>query len=438
MLPTPEDSRLSRLQRRPGGLILAGMLCLAVSSAVTAIAVSTPSREPASQRPLVIDLPAPEIAIAEPVEQTFIREAQVRPGDTVPALMAELGVSDDELRNYLVSDGEASRLVRRLRPGMLLESATDQTGTLSWLKLRSPGSESGTRISRHEDGSFQLEEFALPVEAREEFAQGSIRSSLFGATDALGLPDTLALEMAEIFASQIDFNTDLRRNDRFSVIFDTLHHQGSLLKTGKIKAVEFINGGRRFTAFWFDEGNGRGAYFDASGNSLRKGFLRSPLEFTRISSGFTLRRLHPIAKKWRSHRGTDFAAPTGTKVRASSDGRVDFVGIQNGYGKVIYLKHDGGYTTVYGHLNGFASSLKKGQAVTQGDVIGFVGSTGWATGPHLHYEFRKNGVHMDPMKVDLPGRPPLTGARLQAFLAQNAPLIAQLEAAAPVQVARAE
>ncbi len=438
MQPTPEDSRLSRLRRRPGGLILAGVLCLALSGAVTAIAVSTPSREYASQRPLTIDLPTPEIAIADPVEQLFVREAQVRPGDTVPALMAELGVSDAALRNYLVSDGEASRLVRRLRPGMLLESATDQAGELSWLTLRSPGSDTGTRISRHEDGGFQLEEYALEVEAREQLAQGTIRSSLFGATDALGLPDTLALEMADIFASQIDFNTDLRRNDRFSVIFDTLHHQGSLLKTGRIKAVEFINGGRRFTAFWFDEGNGRGAYFDASGNSLRKGFLRSPLEFTRISSGFTLRRMHPIAKEWRSHRGTDFAAPTGTKVRASSDGRVDFVGVQNGYGKVIYLKHDGGYTTVYAHLNGFASGLRKGQAVTQGDVIGYVGSTGWATGPHLHYEFRKNGTYLDPMKVDLPGRPPLTGARLQAFLAQNAPLIAQLEAAAPVQVAQAE
>ncbi|PAT00578.1 MAG: hypothetical protein BSR46_01445 [Candidatus Dactylopiibacterium carminicum] len=427
---------LHRFRGSRSNLAIVAGLCLAVSGAVTAIAVSSPGRNSETQTPVVIELAALEAqAEASTEPELFMREAQIRPGDTVPALMAELGINDAALRTYLINDPDASRIVRRLRPGMIIESATDREGALSWLSLRSPGSELATRIQRGSDTDFALEDYTLDVQTTEQFAQGSIQSSLFAATDAQGLPDALALSMADIFASQIDFNTDLRRDDRFTVVYESMEFRGEQLKSGRIKAVEFVNAGKRYTAFWFDEGNGRGAYFDANGQSLRKGFLRSPLEFTRISSGFSNNRKHPLFKDIRAHRGTDFAAPTGTRVRASSDGRVEFVGSQRGYGNFIVLKHDGGYTTAYGHLNGFAKGLRKGQAVSQGDVIGFVGATGWATGPHLHYEFRKNNVHQDPMRVDLPGRPPLTGGRLQAFKAQNASLIARLENAS-VQVAQ--
>lgn len=429
-MPSSSPALTTRLARALAEhRVAAGSLVLLCSGVLTAFAMS--SAEPLERKALP---EAPLVKLAEPAPQPVLRATEVRRGDTVPVLMQALGISDEGLRAFLISDSEASRIVRRLRPGMMLESSTDPDGQLAWLKLRTPGSETGLRIARTEADQFALEDYTLDIERREQFAQGTINSSLFAATDAQGLPDSLALEMADIFASQIDFNTDLRQGDHFTLIFDSLYHRGEMLKADKIKALEFVNDGERHTAFWFDEGNGRGGYYDAQGQSLRRSFLRSPLEFTRISSGFTRNRMHPIAKVWRAHKGTDFAAPTGTRVRASSDGRVEFVGVQRGYGNFVLIKHAGGYTTAYGHLNGFAKGLKKGQSVNQGEVIGFVGSTGWATGPHLHYEFRKNGTHFDPMRVKLPGKPPLKGERLQAFLAQNAQLIARLDEAKAVQV----
>lgn len=398
-----------------------------LSGVVTALAMSLPSTP---EPDLAITGVPPLAPLPEPAR--FIeQQVAVQRGDTVPRLIEALGIQDEALRSFLITDPEASGLVRRLRPGMQLASSTGQDGRLEWLEFRMPGSELGKRIVRHDATGLAMEDYTLEVDTREALVHGTIQRSLFAALDEQGLPDSLAIGMADIFGSQIDFNTDLRQGDQFSILYDSFEHQGETLRTGRIRAVEFINAGQRFSAYWYDDGKGKAGYYDASGRSLRLGFLRSPLEFTRISSGFSLRRMHPIHKQWRSHKGTDFAAPTGTRVRASSDGKVEFVGQQRGYGNFIVLRHAGGYTTAYGHLNGFARGLKKGQSVSQGDVIGFVGATGWATGPHLHYEFRKGEQHFDPMRVKLPGQPPLAGQRLQAFLEKTAPLVARLQERSP-------
>ncbi|MGA0797517.1 MAG: M23 family metallopeptidase, partial [Quisquiliibacterium sp.] len=237
-----------------------------------------------------------------------------------------------------------------------------------------------------------------------------IRSSLFAATDAADIPESVAIKIADIFGGDIDFHRDLRKGDRLRVIFETIREADSLdgPAGSRVLAVEFVNDGNQFDAMLFER-EGRAEYFSFAGKSLRKAFLRNPLEFSRISSGFSLSRLHPVHNVWRAHRGVDFAAPTGTKVRASSDGKVKFAGNQNGYGKVVILEHSGRYSTLYAHLSRISPDLRPGARVSQGDVIGAVGSTGWATGPHLHYEMRIDGKHVDPMRVALPESKPLNG-----------------------------
>jgi murein DD-endopeptidase MepM/ murein hydrolase activator NlpD len=235
----------------------------------------------------------------------------------------------------------------------------------------------------------------------------------------------VAEALSGIFGDAIDFHADLRRGDRFSVIYEVFYHQGRAIRTGRILAAEFINRGVRHSAYLFRGIDGNEDYYSQDGRSHKAGFLRSPLEFSRVSSGFSM-RLHPVLGVWREHKGVDYSAPHGTAVKATSDGTVEFAGQQNGYGNFIVLRHGEKYTTGYGHLSGFASGLKPGNKVRQGEIIGFVGSTGWSTGPHLHYEFRINDVHQDPLTVTLPNAAALTKAELRSFEAQTAPLVAQL------------
>ena len=218
---------------------------------------------------------------------------------------------------------------------------------------------------------------------------------MFAATDDAGLPDSVATQLAEIFGGEIDFHRDLRRGDHLSVIYETIYHDGRPLRGGRVLCAEFVNDGHTYRAVYFQAADGKGAYYSPEGKSLKKAFLRSPLEFSRITSGFSM-RLHPILKEWRAHKGVDYAAPTGTRVKATADGAVDFVGVQRGYGNVVILRHQGKYTTYYGHLKGFASGVRKAMRVAQGDTIGYVGMSGMATGPHLHYEFRINDVQQNP------------------------------------------
>ena len=234
------------------------------------------------------------------------------------------------------------------------------------------------------------------------------------------------MQLTEIFASEIDFYRDLRQGDRFTVVYETFLNNGKRAKTGRVLAVEFVNKGKSHQAVYFQASNGADGYYTPEGESLRKAFLLSPLTFSRVSSGFTNARFHPILKEWRAHRGIDYAAPTGTPVKATANGIVTFSGSQKGYGNLVILKHNGKYETAYGHLSRFASGLGKGKRVNQGDVIGYVGSTGMATGPHLHYELRIDGVQRDPTKVVLPTAPPIAKRDSNTFQKETQSLVARL------------
>jgi murein DD-endopeptidase MepM/ murein hydrolase activator NlpD len=228
-------------------------------------------------------------------------------------------------------------------------------------------------------------------------ASGSIRSSLFAATDEARIPDSVAVQLAEIFSGDIDFYRALRKGDRFSVVYESLEADSEPLRSGRVLSADFVNAGKTYSAVWFQEpGAPKGAYYTLDGSSLRKAFLASPLEFSRVTSGFG-GRMHPIAKQFRMHNGVDYAAPTGTPIRTVGDGVVEFAGVQRGYGNVVEIMHRDGKSTLYAHMHSIA--VRKGQSVSQGQNIGTVGSTGWSTGPHLHFEFRVNGVHHDPMTL---------------------------------------
>jgi murein DD-endopeptidase MepM/ murein hydrolase activator NlpD len=255
---------------------------------------------------------------------------------------------------------------------------------------------------------------------------GVIRSSLFAATDAAAIPDSIAMQIADIFGGDIDFHRGLRKGDQFSIVYEQLTLNGRPVRVGRVLAADFRNQSKSHRAVWYSGADGKGGYYGADGKNLRKAFLRSPLEYSRISSGFGMRH-HPFLQTWRAHNGVDYAAPAGTRVRAVGDGVIDFVGAQGGYGNVIIVRHPGNVTTVYAHLMGFTRGLRKGANVAQGDIIGAVGQSGWATGPHLHYEFRTSGQARNPLAVVLPAALPIDPGEMKAFRGQADPLAARLD-----------
>ncbi|HEX8874729.1 MAG TPA: M23 family metallopeptidase, partial [Nitrosospira sp.] len=296
---------------------------------------------------------------------------------------------------------------------------------LLWLRYFPGGSEQLTM--EKSGGGFDISEQAAQLETHVQMKSGVINSSLFAAVDSAGVPESIALQIVDILASDIDFHRDLRKGDRFTVVYDSLYSNGEPARPGRVLAVEFVNQGTPHRALYFQADDGESGYYAPDGKNLRKAFLRSPLEFSRISSGFSSARFHPILKTWRAHSGIDYAAPTGTRVKAAADGTVAVAGWQGGYGNVVILQHQGTYSTVYGHLSAFAKGLRTGQRVSQGDVIGHVGATGMATGPHLHYEFRFNGVQRDPLKVAMPAANPVSSRHMPAFYGHTKPLMARLD-----------
>ena len=333
------------------------------------------------------------------------RTEATRSSDTIDTLLKRLGVNDAQAAAYLRNDGSARQiLLGRNGRQVTVEALNDQR--LNKLTVRwSADTEGQFRrlvVKRNGNGfSSQVETGAL--KATSQLASGTIQSSLFAATDDARIPDAVAVQLAEIFATEVDFRRSLRKGDRFSVVYETLEADGEPIRTGRVLSAEFVNAGKAFQAMWFQptapDAQGvvnKGGYYALDGTSLRRAFLSSPVEFSRVSSGFAM-RFHPILKQNRPHLGTDFAASTGTPARTVGDGVVAFAGSQNGYGNVIFVKHRGNTETVYAHLS--RVMVKVGDSVSQGQTIGLVGATGWATGPHLHFEVRINGVQHDPMKV---------------------------------------
>lgn len=346
---------------------------------------------------------------------TFMREERIQRGDSVASLLARMGVREGEALEFLRENRDAQAIFRQLSPGKNVTARVGASGDLQSLIFPLNGGRDMALVVERQDSGFKAAEQPLSLETQVLMKSAEIRYSLFGASDAAGIPDSVATQLADIFGGDIDFHRDLRKGDRFSVIYEAVNHMGKLVRTGRILAAEFVNNGKSFRAVWFQGDDGQGGYYTAEGKNIRKAFLRSPLEFSRITSGFSSARFHPVLQKWRAHKGIDYGAPTGTRVKATGDGIVEYVGNQGGYGKVVILRHQSRYTTLYGHLSGFATGLRKGTRVAQGDIIGYVGATGLASGPHLHYEFRINDVHQNPLAIALPSAPPLAPQQMAKF-----------------------
>ncbi len=262
-------------------------------------------------------------------------------------------------------------------------------------------------IQRNEDQTFSSKITNYRLQAFPVFREGVIESSLFEAAAKGNIAESVIMDLAYIFGWDIDFSLDIRRGDRFGVVYNELYKDNVKICDGRILAAEFVNNGKLYKAVYYTDPQGNGDYFNDVGKSMRKAFLRSPVNFARISSRYNNKRWHPVLSKWRSHRGVDYAAARGTPVKAAGDGRIKFIGTKGGLGRAIIIQHGGRYTTVYGHLNSYARGIRRGKEVEQGQIIGYVGSSGLATGPHLHYEFRVNGVHRNPLTVSLPEAKPV-------------------------------
>lgn len=359
-----------------------------------------------------------QIAKLQSDEQFYLREEKVRSGDTLATLLSRLGVNDDEAAAFIKSD-RIAYTVLQLKAGRRVQAQINQDGRLQRLTttlLDNSGKPVKNLVIAREGSTLTASETSARLERRIEMRTGEIRSSLFAATDAAQIPDSVATQIVDMFATDIDFASDLRRGDRFNVVYETFWQDGDYVRAGRVLAGEFYNGSNKYQSVWFEEPESKqaGGYYSFDGKSLKKAFLKSPLEFSRVSSGFAM-RVHPISGRWKQHKGIDFAAPTGTPIRAAGDGVIDFAGTQGGYGNVVVIKHWSKYSTAYAHMNRIASGIKKGAKVSQGEVIGYVGSTGWSTGPHLHYEFRVNNESLDPRQLDIPNAQPLAGADLQRF-----------------------
>jgi murein DD-endopeptidase MepM/ murein hydrolase activator NlpD len=365
------------------------------------------------QRTIIEEIALPVSAETGSTSATFWRNERVQRGDTVAELLRRLSVEDNAASDFLLKDKTAASL-RQLAVGREIQSEIAADGSLLALRYLN---NNGEQVVIEKSGSgFKTSALLAQLEKRVFMRTGEITSTLFAATDAAGVSDPVANQMADVFGGDIDFNRDLRKGDKFTVVYEVNYSNGEAVRSGRILAAEFINQNHAYRTVYFQTSSTTGDYYTPEGKSMHKAFLRSPIEFSRVSSGFSTSRFHPILNKWRSHKGVDYAAPMGTKVKATSDGIVAMVGKQGGYGNVIMVNHAGRYSTVYGHLSRFAAGIHRGQRVGQGEVIGYVGMTGLATGPHLHYEFRIGDIQRDPLRVALPDGTPISEAQKAAFL----------------------
>jgi murein DD-endopeptidase MepM/ murein hydrolase activator NlpD len=412
-----------------------------------AFAVASLGPDPADLPVRLVELPveslASGVALADLTDTggfSLYRSEQVRSTDTAESLLQRMGVADPLAAAFLRRDTLVQRNLLG-RTGRLVSAETSDDHSLQRLTARWAHDDSGNfkrLVVEKTDKGFVSRIETAPLTASTRLAGGAIHSSLFAATDASNIPDGVAVQLAELFSADIDFRRALRKGDRFSVVYETLVADGEPLRSGRVLSAEFVNNGKTHQALWFQEpGSDKGAYYTLDGQSKRRAYLASPLEFSRVTSGFAM-RFHPILQKWRAHLGTDFAAPTGTPVRTVGDGVVDFAGVQNGFGNVVYVKHRNQHVTVYAHLNRI--DVKKGQSVSQGQNIGTVGATGWATGPHLHFEFRVDGQHQDPMVIarQSEAAAPVSAAARPAFDRLASTMRIELSSAALIEQASAE
>ena len=364
----------------------------------------------------------------------FWREERIARGDTVGSLLGRLGVNQADTRTFL--DATRSGALGKLIPNQTVLARVTSGGQLLLFRYLQPDQTLVT-VNRSGEG-FSLLQQAVALQAQPTLRSGRIVSSLFGATDAADVPDSIASAMAEAFSGDIDFHKDLRKGDQFSLVFESFYYEGKLIKTGRLLAAEFINAGKRYQAIYFKDPQGRDGYYTPDGQNLKRAFLKSPMPFNRISSGYSTARLHPVLKVWRAHKGVDYAAPTGTPVRAVADAVVSFAGKQGGYGNLVLLQHNAPYSTAYGHLSRFAKGVKRGAKISQGQLIGYVGSTGLASGPHLHYEFRVHNQQTNPLALKLPTTYPLDARYRGQFASTAKPYMQQISLLRETNLAKME
>lgn len=424
--------------------VIVGFFSFPVLGAVVAIAGSVQNSpvDSALGNPDVV-VEAVELNLADQGVYTFdplVAEERIRRGDTLVGLLERMGVNTAGLATFLGQDKTARNLVN-LRAGRVLTVQQTADGDLQWLRYKSGIDEDSQEsiLIQKRNGQFVAKLESVNFEKQIVFRSGRIESSLFAAADKAGMPDSVAIQLTEIFGSDIDFHRELQKGDEFKVVYEDLTLEGRSARSGRVLAVEFVNNNKPYKAYWFaPSGNRNAGYYNEEGRSLKKSFLRSPLAFSRISSGFTPRRFHPIQQRWKAHNGVDYAAPTGTPIMATASGTVKFSGWQNGYGNFVEIQHHSGYSTAYAHLSRFGKGVKVDQKVEQGDVIGYVGATGWATGPHLHYEFRVNRVPKNPLSITVAQAEPLDRNAFSEFKRVQLALDRRMELATAQRLARAQ
>mgnify|MGYP000529932205 CR=1 FL=1 len=375
--------------------------------------------------------PAPPPA----ADKAHWRVETVRDGDNLAAVFKRAGLTPGDVHEAVNAEDPAQQLTR-LYPGDEIYLQIGPDDTLQGLRYALDETRT-LHLERGADGDLATRVETVALERRVSEARGRIRSSLYNAGLEAGLDDRLIMELAGIFGWDIDFALDLRANDSFVVVYEALYRDGRKIRNGDILAAEFINRGERFRALRFETAAGESNYYAPDGRSMRKAFLRTPTDFTRVSSEFDPNRVHPVYGTERPHRGTDYAAPPGTPIKAAGDGKIIERGRKGGYGNTVVLKHGTRYTTLYAHMRSFAGGQSVGDRVKQGEIIGYVGSTGLSTGPHLHYEFRVDGVHRNPRTVDLPEAEPIAERYRADFERSTAGLVARLDNLTPTRIARA-
>ena len=367
--------------------------------------------------------PAPVVEVEEKKPASH-REVIVAKGDTLSTLFEKVGLPATSVHEILASDKQAKQF-SQLKRGQKLEFELSPDGQLTNLHSKLNDVES-ISLTRNDKG-YTFNRITAKPTVRSAYVHGVINSSLSQSAARAGLSHSLTMDMASVFGYDVDFAQDIRQGDEFDVIYEQKVVNGKAVGNGPILSARFTNRGKTYTAVRYTNKQGNSSYYTADGNSMRKAFIRTPVDFARISSKFSMGRKHPILNKIRAHKGVDYAAPRGTPIKAAGDGKVLLAGRRGGYGNTVVLQHGNTYTTLYGHMQGFAKGVKTGGTVKQGQVIGYIGTTGLSTGPHLHYEFQVNGVHVDPLGQKLPMADPIAKAERARFLAQSQPLMARMD-----------
>lgn len=414
-----------------GGLLVASVITLSIWT-------DNPDSLEISQQVQNLTLPSEEITNLAPAMEQVVskpedvwQQAIVEKGDSLARIFARLDISPVQLYKIMKS-GKSARELKRIKPGQEINIRTNKQGeVLELLHITSP---TRSFLVKREDNTFKTQLVERDPEIRVRHAHGSIDSSLFLAAQKAGIEDALIMDLIGIFGWDIDFALDIRQKDNFTVLYEDVYIEGEKIRTGNIIAAEFTNQGKKYRAVRYTDAKGHTDYYNENGRSMRKAFLRTPVSYSRISSRFGKRR-HPVLNRLRLHKGVDYVASRGTPVKATGSGKIIYRGRKGGYGKTIVIRHAGKYSTLYAHMSGYKRGLRSGKRVKQGQTIGYVGSTGLATGPHLHYEFRINGAHRNPLRVRLPAAKPIHRKYKQDFIEKSNGLFAQLDAVSDSMIA---